>query len=747
MNAPLAPASPQNDGGTTPVAPVRYPGVDPMIGESALGANIRHALVTVRRHLALAIAIVAAVLAIVLVSTMLQTPNYTATTSVQINDQSDEVLGKDFESSTNLAPPSDWDVDRFLNTQLDILKSRGLAERVADALDLAKSEQFFSAMEVRTGSAGDAAARRALAVDLLQTGMTVDLPRQTRIARISFTSTDPQMSARVADAFAAEFIQANLQRRFDSSAYARNFVADQLDEARTALEDSEKTLNDYAKSVGLIRTRDNFVTDARDTAAGTVTASSLLQYNDAAIRARADRIAAQARWEAIRGAPLLSSQPVLDNPTVQALMTRKADLESQLQVARERYLAGHPSIARLQTDLSATTAQLNRTATQVRDSIREQYVAAQRAETQLDREVGRARGDTLAEQDQSVRYNTLAREADTARSIYEGLLQRYRELNASAGVASSNVAIIDKAAVPEIPSSPNLPRNLALGLLVGMLLAAIAVFLRDQLDDVIHTPEDVEAKLGLSLLGVVPRSEGGDPLADLDAPKSPIAEAYFSIRGALLYSTQQGVPRVLVVTSAQAGEGKTTTSFAIADSFARIGMKPLIIDADLRRPSLHRLAGLDGKRGLTDLLVSQDDLASAVVEMPERKLSLIPAGPLPPSPSELLSTPRMAQLLEAASSRYDIVIVDSPPVLGLADAPMLAAIADGTVFVVEAERGRSGSLKAALRRLRAVEPVLLGAVLAKFDPARSDNRYSAYYGYNYYEYAADERGGKRDASV
>ena len=576
-------------------------------------------------------------------------------------------------------------------------------------------------------------------MELLRDSLEIELPRATRIAKVSFTSTDAGMSAIIANAFAEEFIQANLQRRFDSTAYARDFVAEQLEEARVDLEESERDLNDYAKSVGLIRTYDALTPDGRDRLTGTVTASSLVQLNDAAIEARANRIGAQARWQAIQGTPLLASQPVLANPTVQALMTRRAEIQSELQVARDRYLDNHPAISRLEGDLQAVTRQLESTARQVRESIHAEYRAAQSAQDQLDGQVKRARGDSLAEQDQSVRYNVLARQADTARSIYDGLLQRYRELNASAGIASSNIAIIDRAEAPTSPSSPNVPRNLALGLLLGLGLAGVAVFLRDQLDDVIHTPEDVEDKLDLPLLGVVPRAEDGTPLEAMENPKSPIAEAYNSLRGALLYSTPQGLPKVLVVTSAQAHEGKSTSSLAIASGFAKIGLKPLLIDADLRRPALDKLLGLRVERGLTDLLITQDDPKTAVVRIKDRKIDVLPTGPLPPSPSEMLSSPRMAQLLETFAERYDVVILDSPPVLGLADAPMLAAIADGTVFVVEAERGRSGSLKAALRRLRSMKPVLLGAVLAKFDPSKSSNRYSAYYGYDYYQYASGER--------
>lgn len=706
--------------------------------ESAVGRNVRAVLAALRRYWAMALGIIAAAVLLALVATLLDTPRYTAVSSVQINDQSDEVLGSRFEG--NVAPPSDWDTERFLNTQLDVLRSRALAERVVAALDLAKSQAFFDAMGAPAATMNEPEpARRSLAVALVQSATSVELRRSTRIAAIGFTSTDAGMSARVANTLAEEFIQQNLQRRFDSSAYARKFVSGQLDEARAMLENSEAALNDYARGVGLIRTRDAFAPSSRDAEAGTVTSSSLLQYNEAAIRAREARIAAQAQWEAVQGTAPLASRPVLANPTVQSLMTRRAELDSELQAARERYLPGHPAIARIEADLAGVTAQLQRTANEVRQSIEADYRAAAAAEGRLQGQVEQARGATLQEQQQSVRYNVLAREADTARTIYDGLLQRYRELNASAGIASSNVTIIDRAQVPEQPSSPNVPRNLALGLLLGLGLAGLAVFLRDQLDDVIHTPEDVEGKLDLALLGVVPRSEERSPLEALRDPGSPVSEAYNSLRGALLYSTSRGLPKIIVVTSAQAGEGKSTTSLALAQGLARIGQRTLLIDADMRRPALHHLAGIDNTRGLTDLLVSQQPLASAVktIESTEGAFDLVPAGPLPPSPSELLSSPRMAQLLELAAADYAAIILDSPPVLGLADAPMLAAIADGTVFVVEAERGRSGSLKAALRRLRAMDPVILGAVLVKFDPARLGNRYSAYYGYDYYAYAGD----------
>ena len=722
----------------TPV-PSGPPPVRTMPGESTLSVMLRHVLSAIRRNLWLAIAIVAAAVTLAVVATMLDTPRYSATSSVQINDQSDEVLGADFE--TQIAPPSDWDTERFLNTQLDVLRSRALAERVADALQLDRSERFFAAMEIPAENVtGTPAQTRSWVIGLLQGNLDVELRRSTRIALITFSSTDPELSAQIANSFAEEFIQLTLQRRFDSSSYARNFVSEQLGEARSDLEESEAALNAYAREVGLLRTRDAIAPSGQEIEAGTVTSSTLLQYNQAVIRARENRIAAESRWEAVSQSGLLSSQPVLANPTVQNLMTRRAELESELQSARDRYLPGHPAIARLEADIAGIDGQLSRTARDVRQSIRSEYQAAATAEQRLQNQLSEARGATLAEQDQSVRYNVLAREADTARSIYDGLLQRFRELNASAGITSSNIAIIDRAEVPSTQSSPSLTRNLAIGLLIGFALAGLAIFLRDQLDDVIHIPEDVEEKLDLPLLGVVPRDPAGLPQEALADPKSSLTEAYNSMRGAMMYSTPQGLPGIIAVTSAQASEGKSTTSIALAAGLARVGMKALLIDADLRRSSLHRTLGVEGKRGLTDLLTSQADRSSAVamVERPGASFDLLPAGSLPPSPTELVSSPRMAQVLEHFADIYDVVIIDSPPVLGLADAPMLASIADGTVFVIEAERGRSGSLKAALRRLRSMDPRILGAVLAKFDPKRSGNSYSAYSQSYYYDAYADD---------
>jgi capsular exopolysaccharide synthesis family protein len=462
-----------------------------------------------------------------------------------------------------------------------------------------------------------------------------------------------------------------------------------------------------------------------------------MQLNEAANDAQAERIAAEARWNAERGQPLFSSQTVITNPTVQSLMSRRAELQGRLEAARERYLDDHPTIRTLEAELEATEASLNRAANEARNAVRAGYQSAVAAEQRLRSQVRSLQGATLAEQDRSVRYNTLAREADTNRSIYDGLLQRYRELNASSGITASNIAIVDEAQVPASPSSPNMQRNVLIALVLGLALAGALVFLRDQLDDRLRIPEDVETKIGLPLLGVIPRTDETETIVDLADPKSVLAESYSALRTALLYSTREGLPRVLLVTSAQASEGKTTTSYAVARGFARVGKRVLLIDADLRRPSLHKLLGLDNAMGLSAVLVGQSAVHDAIVASDLDGLHVLTSGPLPPSPAELLSSPRMAGLLDQLEHSYDLLVIDSAPILGLADSTELAAFADGVMVVIEADRGRGGQLKTALRRLRGSNPVILGAVLTKFDSGRAGNSYYSYYGYEYYRYGDD----------
>lgn len=713
----------------------------------ALGAarstfDFRYIAAAIRSNMWLITAIIGATVAAALVATLLQTPRFTASSTIQINDSSGRILADQGDDSDVLGA-GDYDTERFLKTQVDVLQSRGLAMRVAQKLKLTGNPQFYASQEVAAPAASASVdSNRSQVIGLLQAYLKVNLPRDSRIVTINFESTDPQLSAKIANAYAGEFIQANLQRKFDSSSYARNFLSEQLEDAKVRLADSERSVNAYAREAGLINmgdARGGADSDLSVQAGSSVTASSLLQLNTAANAATARRIEAEGLWRSVSAGPLLSSQSVISNPTVISLLSQRSAIEAALSQERARHLDDYPAVRAKVEELATINRLLQQTAGNVRNSIRAQFQSAQEAERQLYLKVGELKNDTLAEQDRTVQYGLLAREAETNRQVYDGLLERFKQLNAVAGVSLSNVAIIDIAETPGAPSSPNLLKNLLVGLIFGIGAASLTVFLKDQFDDSIRVPEDVEAKLDLPLLGVVPRAHQSTPDQSLADPKSPMSESYNSLRGSLLYSTPEGLPQIILVTSAQASEGKTTTSFAIASGFARMGKRTLLIDADMRRPSLHRRVDLENGRGLSTLLTSHEHLADNLVPSGRENLSLVLAGPVPPSPTELLSTARIEEILQEAAQSYDIVIIDSPPILGLADSPLISALVDGVVFVVEADRSRRGSLKAALRRLRAMRPILLGAVLTKFDPLKAGNRYSEYFGYEYYQYEVSQK--------
>ena len=703
--------------------------------EPSRGLDVRFILANIRRRLGWIAAILALSLVAGVLYTMFQPPLYTAQTSVQINNQSERVLrqGEDLDNGASL-----YD-ERFLKTQIDILKSRGLATRVAQKLKLFGNPAFAEAMGVKDTTGLPEAIQRELTIGLLQGHLTVDLPYDSRIVTVAFTSGDPALTAQIANAFASEFIQSNLQRKYDSSAYARQFVSNQLAETKQKVETSERALNAYARSAGLIRTPEASTDGEKGSSAGgggSVTTSSLLQLNSAANEASQARIGAEVRWQTFNSVPLTSTKEVLGNSTYQTLLTQRAGLETKLQEVRAEHLDDYPGVREIKAQLAEVNRQMQATAANVRNAVRADLTSAAAAEQELASQVSSLKGDTLSEQDRSVQYNLLAREADTNRALYDGLLQRYKELNAAAGVATSNVAIIDQAEAPLGPSSPNHTRNVMFALILGLFLAALMVFLSIQLDDAIRVPEDMETKLGLPLLGIVPQSEG-DPQDALLDPKSQLSEGYNALRASLLHSTPAGLPRVLLITSAQPGEGKTTTAQAVSLTLARLGKTVLLVDGDLRRPALHRVFGLPNERGLSTLLASQDALESTVLPSAEPRLSLLPSGPVPPSPTELIASNRFRALIDQMAEKFDVVVIDSPPILGLADAPTMAAMVDGVIFVVEAGRSRRGGLKAALRRLRGMRPNLIGGVLTKFDTSQAANKYSDYYGSHNYEYPAN----------
>ena len=694
--------------------------------ETLLDFDLARVFEVLRRNRWWILLIVLAAVIAGLALSLLTTPQYIATSKVLIEQQADQIIeGSDLEAVND-----PYDAERFLNTQIDIIRSRSLAERVVREERLEEDDRFFEAFGTQQ-PVGTVEQTREYAADLLQGALTTELPFESRVVPINIQTQDAVVSARLANAYANNYIDSNLTRKFDSSTYAREFLANELEQARERLEGSERDLNQYSRAAGLIRMTGQSEGSNSD-ATLSVTNDSLRQANTAASDATAERVAAQDRWQTVADENPLAMTEVLQNPAVQELIKQKSQVAAELAEERARHLEGHPRVKELVARSREIDQRMDSIGRSIKRSVFLEYEAAQARENALEARVGALRNNALDEQDSGVQYNVLRRVADTNRALYDTLLERYNELNASAGAASNNIALVDAAEVPGLPASPNIPLNLLLSAFVGVALAGGFVLLREHFDDVIRSPEDVESRIGLPILGIVPYVER-DVENELRDSKSPMSEAYHTLVTNLLYSTSTGLPRSILVTSAEERQGKTTTANALALDLARLGRSVLLVDADLRRPTLHRMIEAGDQHGLTALLAGQTDLNSALVPGPVANLTYMTALPIPPEPSLLLGGERLPELIAQFKKRFDVVVVDSPPMLGLSDAALLASHLDGVLIMADAGQFNRGAVKATVRRLKMVNAVVLGVVVTKFDPRKAGGDHS-YYGHGYYRY-------------
>jgi polysaccharide biosynthesis transport protein len=658
---------------------------------------------------------------------LLTPPTYRARASVEISPQSTRILGtEDIDPAM-----SSSDVDRFLQTQVDILESRALAARVDASLRLSVNDNFLVAMGAKASELNSREVRRRAVLDLLQKNLTITLPQNTRVLEISFTSRDPATSALVANSYSESFIQSNIDRKFSTTAYSRAFLSAQLAQAKIRLENSEKELIGYSRAAKLIDASSGAAANEQQSGPRSLTTANLIQLNNSYVDAQARRIEAEERWRQAAGLPVMALPEVLSNPTVQALDQRRADMRANLATLRERLQPDHPTVVQAVAQLNATDKQIGTVSKSIKDAIYETYRTALRQENALANQVSSLKTDTLSEQDRGVQYNILKREVDTNRQLYEGLLQRFKEVSAEAGAVANNVIAVDTAETPKEQVSPKVNVILVISIALGGVLAGLFVMAREKLDDSIRNPHDLETKLQIPLIGVIPRVTESELALDT-VSKSSLAEAYHSIRTAIELSSGRGAPKSLLLTSSRKGEGKSTSALFIAKAFADVGRRTLIIDADLRMPSLHTL--LDHKKedggGFSSILARRVPLESAISKTPVANLDFIPSGPLPPNAAQLLGESSIADILQELGGIYDIIIIDSPPAISLADAIQLSAEADATLFVVEAGGAHYGQAKYTARRLRAVSSHLIGGVVTKYDPNGWGASYD-YYDYNY----------------
>ena len=687
--------------------------------------DLRKIWAAIWRHRLTVMAIIAVTLAIGVLALFLVHPVYRATSSVEIEDQAVKVLGTE-----DMQPSPNGDTDRLLQTQIDILKSRSLAERVADGLNLAANDRFLEAQGIKPKPS----IRREQVIQALRDNLNVSLPRDSRVVPIEFDSGSPALAATIANSYADNLIAGNLQRHYDTSSYSKDFLENQLTLTKTKLEQSERALLDYARSAGIVdpSAGGGDPNDPSNNAPHSLTSASLIELNQSLAAARATRIQAEGRWQQAEATPLMSLPDVLANPAIQQMAQKRAELESQYEEDLQHRKPEFPAVQQELAAIKALDRQTNALAVSIKNSIRNQYRTAQSQEAELANTVNQLKSATLSEQSLGIRYNILKREVDTNRELYNGLLQRYKEVSAEAGVTSNNISVIDHAEPPLLPVSPNPKLNIILSLLAGIVLALGAVAALETFHDGVRDPDEVERRFGIALLGVIPRLKGAVAQTQLFDRASDISEAYQTVRASVELSSDKGTPKTLLITSSREGEGKSTTALAMARDAAAAGRKVLLLDADMRRPSIHGIFKIARTPGLSNMLTQQLPASSVIHSTDTEGLSVMPAGPKPPSPAELLGGAAFRSLLTYLKEHFDQIIIDSPPVLGLADAPRLASIADATIMVMEANRSHRGAITAAMRRLSGARANIIGAVLVKFDPKKADA--GAGYMLDYYSY-------------
>jgi capsular exopolysaccharide synthesis family protein len=654
-------------------------------------------------------------LVLAFVMTKFQAPRYTATSSVQIDQQASPAEATDKDSYA----PQVADAQRQLNTQVDILRSQAMARRVEGKLDLAAKPRFWSAMgepsvNANGGPGANSRLRRRMAVEVLSDHLTISLPKDTRVARISLTSRDPVLSAVIANSYARNLVDANSERRFRGTDYARAYLGGQLVDARSRLEASERALNAYARGAALVNTDDAAGRDARTP--GSVTQSTLLQVNQALSNAQARRIEAEQKLRAAQSSQLLALPEVVGNPAIQRLMSERAAQEVSVAEARSRYTGEHPTVLAAEARANRLDGEIGSIAANLRTSLQTQYRAAAGEEAALANQVARVKAQSLAEQDRSVRYNTLKHEVDTNRLMYDSLLQRQREVSSAAGLNTNNISVLDEAEAPMQPSSPNPLLNAVAGVVIGLMVGIALAMLREVTDERVNTADALERKLGLRSLGEIPLLRGVNGKALLSAlgdPTSDINAAYTAFRTSLLFSTANGLPRNVLITSSSLGEGKTTAAIATASSLANAGKRVLLIDADMRQRGISELLDLGDADGLSSLLTRQAELRDVIVDRSRLGFDFIPAGPTPPGPSDILDFGTLRAMLDEVATSYDCAIIDSPGAAQFADASLLGAVADCVVFVASAQANHRGRAKSALRRLSNTGATILGGLVNK----------------------------------
>jgi polysaccharide biosynthesis transport protein len=574
---------------------------------------------------------------------------------------------------------------------------------------------------------------RSGVVDALLGRVNVAPIRDSRLVDVKVASPDPRMAARLANALAAQHIARNQEFRFTETKGATDFLQEQLEEQRKKVEETELALQRYREKsdAGSLEDRQNIVVQR------------LADMNAQVTKARTDRLQKEAVYRQLQA--IQASRDALDtfpaiisNSFIQQL---KADLamrqRDEAQLA-EKYGPLHEKMKAAESATQAARVRLDAETQKIVQGVRNEFEAALANERSLAEALERQKDEAFALDRKGIEYGVLRREAESNRQIYESLMQRAKETGVSSQLRATNIRVVDPAEIPRGPVYPRTRTNLMLGMLAGLVAGVGLAFLFDRLDNRVKSPEEIKQRLGLPFLGLVPlvdvdKTFLARPLLNNGVP-AHFVESFRRVRSNVLFASAEEGGKSLLVTSTGPGEGKTLVASNLAIALAQAGERVLLLDADMRRPRVHELMARNQVPGLSSVLVDQAKPSEAIVQTDLQNLWVLPSGPHPPNPAELLGSRRFANLLARFTNHFDWVVIDSPPVMAVTDATIVAHRTTGVVFVIGSEMTSRHAAESAVDHLHAARAVIAGAVLNRVNIERNAYYYSRYYRREYRDY-------------
>ncbi len=728
-----------------------------------LEIDIRDYLRTMQKHRWTIISCFLLVFVSVAMYTFTATPIYQASAQLIIEKDNPNILSIEEVLSVDSSGTD------YYQTQYKIIESRSLARKVIEKLNLATSEEFapapkddffstfkrslgetlqgwkesvLSLLKTEEGTdAGDVQEEESdqKLVNAFLGRLTVEPVRNSRLVYIRFEAKDPRMAANIVNTLAQAYIDQGMEAKLEASQNAVKWLDDRVQEERTKVEAAELKLQRYKEQNSIIT---DFSNDSEN-----ITAQKLAELNSQVVEAQTRRVEAQTRYEQTRR---LISQPsmldsipeILNNSLIQRIKTDEVDLSKRFSELSKKYGPKHPQIVALKAEMNTLDRRRKAEIRKVVNSLKNEYEVSLAREKSVKAALATIKKEALGLNKKAIEYGVLSREAESSRQMYDLLIKRFKETALTEDIKTGNVRIVDRAEVPQDSVKPRKKLNLLLALIVGLTLGVGLAFFLEFMDNTLKTPDDIKRFLKIPYLAPIPSFEPGEPdggpyameLVTHHQPKSTASEAYRGLRTSLLFSSADAPPQVIMLTSAAPGEGKTLTSANLAATMAQSGSKVLLLDCDLRRPRVHTIFGLNRDTGVSNILAGSMDASELVVKTEIENLSVIPSGPVPPNPSELLGSQRMRKLMEVLRQHYDRIIIDSSPITAVTDASVLSDVVDGVVFVVRSGRTVRDVVKNALDSLQIVKAKIFGAVLNGVNVGKEGYYY---YQYNYYYYGED----------